>query len=92
MAGGEIHLRHPWVIDRRPYQLGQSYGFCQGIALGDSYSDKDGRTLGADELCRGFREGGRMLSRFQNGRVQRYLRLIGIALVVLVLMLIWGCA
>ena len=31
------------------------------------------------------------MSRLQNGRVQTYLRVIGVALVVLVLFLIWGC-
>jgi hypothetical protein len=30
------------------------------------------------------------MSRWQNGRVQTYLRVIGVALVVLVLFLIWG--
>jgi hypothetical protein len=32
-----------------------------------------------------------MMSRLQDGRVQNYLRAIGIALTVLVLVLIWGC-
>ncbi len=31
------------------------------------------------------------MSRLQSGRVQTYLRLIGVALAVLVLFLIWGC-
>jgi hypothetical protein len=31
------------------------------------------------------------MSRLQGGRVQTYLRLIGVALTVLVLFLIWGC-
>ena len=31
------------------------------------------------------------MSRLQSGRVQSYLRVIGVALVVLVLLLIWGC-
>jgi NADH-quinone oxidoreductase subunit L len=47
--------------------------------------------LGFDEGCRGIGLGGKLMSRLQNGRVQNYLRVIGIALAVLVLFLIWGC-
>ncbi|MFO1475373.1 MAG: NADH-quinone oxidoreductase subunit L [Verrucomicrobiota bacterium] len=45
---------------------------------------------GFDEGCRRIRDGGGILSTLQDGRVQHYLRLIGLALVVLVLMLVWG--
>ena len=45
---------------------------------------------GFDEGCNGVSVGGKLLSRLQNGRVQSYLRVIGIALVVLALFLIWG--
>ena len=31
------------------------------------------------------------MSRLQGGRVQNYLRVIGVALAVLVLFLLWGC-
>jgi hypothetical protein len=34
--------------------------------------------------------GGKLLSYLQNGRVQSYLRVIGIALAALALLLIWG--
>jgi len=47
--------------------------------------------LGFDESCRGLTEGGTLMSRLQNGRVQNYLRVIGVALAVLVLLLVWGC-
>ena len=47
--------------------------------------------LGFDESCRRLSKGGSLMSRLQNGRVQNYLRIIGIALAVLVLFLIWGC-
>ncbi|MGO8929226.1 MAG: NADH-quinone oxidoreductase subunit L [Limisphaerales bacterium] len=47
--------------------------------------------LGFDEGCRRLIKGGRLMSRLQGGRVQNYLRFIGVALVVLVLVLIWGC-
>jgi NADH-quinone oxidoreductase subunit L len=46
---------------------------------------------GFDEGCRRLTKGGTFMSRLQGGRVQTYLRLIGVALVVLVLFLIWGC-
>jgi NADH-quinone oxidoreductase subunit L len=47
--------------------------------------------LGFDASCQGLTEGGSLLSRLQNGRVQGYLRIIGVGLAVLVLLLIWGC-
>jgi hypothetical protein len=34
--------------------------------------------------------GGRLLSHLQNGRVQNYLRVIAVALVVLAAILLWG--
>jgi len=46
--------------------------------------------LGFDQVCTGLRRDGSWLSLFQNGKVQRYLGVIGAALVVLVLLLIWG--
>ncbi|HWX22945.1 MAG TPA: NADH-quinone oxidoreductase subunit L [Candidatus Binatia bacterium] len=47
--------------------------------------------VGFDESCRGLSKGGGIFSRFQDGQVQRYLRVIGVTLVVLVLLFIWGC-
>ncbi|HEY2083653.1 MAG TPA: NADH-quinone oxidoreductase subunit L [Verrucomicrobiae bacterium] len=47
--------------------------------------------LGFDEGCKGVSFGSKILSRLQNGRVQDYLRVIGIALAALALLLIWGC-
>ncbi|HEX4262842.1 MAG TPA: NADH-quinone oxidoreductase subunit L [Verrucomicrobiae bacterium] len=47
--------------------------------------------LGFDEGCKGVSSGGKILSRLQNGRVQNYLRVIGIGLTALALLLIWGC-
>jgi NADH-quinone oxidoreductase subunit L len=46
--------------------------------------------LGFDHGCERVSRSGSLLSRLQNGRVQIYLRVIGVALVVLVLFLIWG--
>ena len=45
---------------------------------------------GFDEGCKSVTAGGSLLSRLQNGRVQNYLRVIGIAMAVLALLLIWG--
>jgi len=47
--------------------------------------------LGFDTGCETLREGGGEISRWHAGRVQTYLRVIGVALVVLMLFLIWGC-
>jgi len=46
---------------------------------------------GFDQGCRRFTAGGAFMSRLQDGRVQRYLRVIGVAAVALVLALLWGC-
>ena len=47
--------------------------------------------LGFDLSCGGFRFSARLLSLWQNGQAQRYLRVIALALVVLALIFIWGC-
>ncbi len=44
-----------------------------------------------DGGCDGLRDTGKWLSWFQNGRVQRYLRVVGLAFSLLLLALIWGC-
>ncbi|MFZ0826660.1 MAG: NADH-quinone oxidoreductase subunit L [Verrucomicrobiia bacterium] len=46
--------------------------------------------LGFDTGCETLREGGDEMSKWHSGRVQTYLRVTGVALVVLVLFLIWG--
>jgi NADH-quinone oxidoreductase subunit L len=46
---------------------------------------------GFDEGCRRLTKGGSLMSGLQSGSVQTYLRLIGVALTVLVLFLVWGC-
>lgn len=46
---------------------------------------------GFDRTCRALGQGGAGLSRFQNGRVQRYLRVLAGATVVLILLLLLGC-
>jgi NADH-quinone oxidoreductase subunit L len=61
------------------------------ISWANHFFDYYGVNGGFDEGCKGLRAGGRGLSRLQNGKVQNYLRVIGIALAVLALLLIWGC-
>ena len=46
--------------------------------------------LGFDEACQRLRRGGGFLSRLQDGQVQHYLRVLGLALTVLLLLLTWG--
>jgi NADH-quinone oxidoreductase subunit L len=48
--------------------------------------------LAFDKSCGNLRLGGKLFSRLQDGRVQRYLRVLGLAMVVLVLLLAWGWA
>ena len=48
--------------------------------------------LGFDQGCERVSFGGKFMSRLQDGKIQNYLRLIGVALAVLVLFLIWGGA
>jgi NADH-quinone oxidoreductase subunit L len=48
--------------------------------------------LGFDESCQGVTGSGKWLSRLENGQVQSYLRVIGVALAVLGLILLWGCS
>jgi NADH-quinone oxidoreductase subunit L len=47
--------------------------------------------LGFDQGCRGVSQTGGLLALLQNGRVQNYLRVIGVGLIVLMLFLLWGC-
>jgi NADH-quinone oxidoreductase subunit L len=61
-----------------------------GLGWFDRVFDEHVVNLGFDEGCRRLTNGCTSMSRLQCGRVQRYLRIIGVALVVLVLFLIWG--
>ncbi|EEF61135.1 NADH-quinone oxidoreductase subunit L [Pedosphaera parvula] len=62
-----------------------------GLAWLNKFVDDYVINLGFDEGSRDIRKAGGWISRLQDGQVQNYLRVIGIALVVLVLVLIWGC-
>ena len=61
------------------------------ISWMDSLFDEKVVNGAFDEGCRRVNQGGGWMSRLQDGRVQTYLRVIGLALAVLVLFLIWGC-
>ncbi|MGB6905205.1 MAG: NADH-quinone oxidoreductase subunit L [Acidobacteriaceae bacterium] len=61
-----------------------------GVGWLDAGVDKFVVNGGFDEGCRDVARGGRLLSHFQNGRVQNYLRVIAVALVVLAAILLWG--
>ena len=62
-----------------------------GLAWIDRVFDEKVINLGFDAACRKLTQGGGLLSRLQSGKVQTYLRVIGVALTVLTLLLIWGC-
>ena len=62
-----------------------------GLAWLNRFLDEHVVNPGFDESCRHLTKGGMLMSRLQGGRVQNYLRLIGVALTVLALFLIWGC-
>ncbi|MBE0543782.1 MAG: NADH-quinone oxidoreductase subunit L [Verrucomicrobia bacterium] len=61
-----------------------------GLAWGSRAFDEFVINLGFDQSCDGVSRGGKLMSRLQDGRVQNYLRVIGVALTVLVVILIWG--
>jgi NADH-quinone oxidoreductase subunit L len=63
-----------------------------GFAWLDRSIDEFVINLGFDQACKGLSQGGKLMSLLQNGRVQHYLRLIGVALIALTLFLVWGCA
>jgi NADH-quinone oxidoreductase subunit L len=61
-----------------------------GVGWLDAGVDKFVVNGGFDEGCRDVARGGRLLAKLQDGRVQNYLRVIAVALVVLAVMLLWG--
>jgi NADH-quinone oxidoreductase subunit L len=56
----------------------------------DNLIDTKVVNAGFDEGCESVSQGGQILSLLQGGRVQRYLRMIGIALIALAGFLLWG--
>ena len=61
-----------------------------GLAWVDNLIDTRVVNAGFDEGCRNVSRGGQLLSLLQGGRVQTYLRVIGVALVALTIFLLWG--
>jgi len=62
-----------------------------GLSWVNRVFDEKVVNLGFDEGCQRLAQGGGLMSRLQDGRVQNYLRVIGVALTALLLFLIWGC-
>jgi hypothetical protein len=62
-----------------------------GLSWLDRFIDEYVVNLGFDQACQRLRKSGGFVSHLQNGQVQFYLRAIGLALTVLVLLLTWGC-
>lgn len=80
-------------LDRMVWS-GVVHGFSQLALLLARFSRKIDEALvnrGFDQGCEDLRSGGDLLSRWQDGQAQRYLRVIGAAVSALVLLLIWGC-
>jgi len=61
-----------------------------GVAWVDNFLDAGVVNGAFDGGCESVSRGGEILSFLQAGRVQTYLRIIGCALVVLVIFLLWG--
>jgi NADH-quinone oxidoreductase subunit L len=66
--------------------------FFLGLAWLDNLFDTQIINSGFDEGCRGVSRGGRLGSMIESGRVQTYLKMIGGALIALVVFLMWGAA
>jgi NADH-quinone oxidoreductase subunit L len=65
-------------------------GLTVGLSWFSRTVDEQVVNLGFDQGCDSLRESSKTFSKIQNGKVQNYLRYIGVALVVLALALIWG--
>lgn len=61
-----------------------------GVSWVDRMFDEFVINLGFDGGCEGLRRSGGLFSRLQAGRVQPYLRLLGLGVVVLLFLLMWG--
>jgi len=61
-----------------------------GLAWLDNFFDTHVVNAGFDEGCQTVSRGGQIFSLLQGGRIQSYLRMIGLALIVLVVLLLWG--
>jgi NADH-quinone oxidoreductase subunit L len=64
--------------------------FVLGVAWLDNFFDTNIVNTGFDGGCQSVSRGGQVLSLLQGGRIQSYLRIIGCALIALVIFLLWG--
>ena len=64
--------------------------FILGLGWLDNFFDKYIVNAGFDAGCDTVSFSGRSLSHLQRGRVQGYLRTIGVALIVIVILMLWG--
>jgi len=62
-----------------------------GLSLLDRLIDDLLINLGFNEGSESLRRSARYLSRFQNGQVHRYLRVLGLSITVLAFFFLWGC-
>jgi NADH-quinone oxidoreductase subunit L len=62
-----------------------------GLAWVDRALDEFVVNLGFDKGCGSVRGSGALFSRIQNGQVQSYLKILGLAVAILALIFIWGC-
>ena len=65
--------------------------FTLGLSWLDRFFDEFAINTGFDEICRKLTGGGGQVSRLQNGQVQRYLRILGLAFAILTILFLWGC-
>jgi NADH-quinone oxidoreductase subunit L len=65
-------------------------GSVLGLALLDNFVDAYVVNAGFDETCETVSRSARILSLLQGGRVQSYLRMIGVTLIVSAILLFWG--
>ena len=84
-----------WLCDfADQWVFGGAVQLVKYITLGLSWlyrlTDEYFVNLGFDAGCESLRQSGGGLSKLHSGRVQTYLRVIGVALVALIIFLIWG--
>jgi NADH-quinone oxidoreductase subunit L len=78
-----------WVLD---LLTGAASLIVVGLGWASRLVDEFAVNAGFDRSCEGLSRGGWLISRFQNGHVQRYLRALAVGLVFLIILLAWGCA
>jgi NADH-quinone oxidoreductase subunit L len=76
-----------WVWSGIPIAVA---GLTKGLGWIDFSLDRWVVNKSFDEGCNGVADGGRLLARLQDGRIQNYLRLLGAAVAALALFLLLG--